>query len=67
MAKVREKSKANTFTEREIKAFLQVCRGLDKEQISEAVRSRQFLSVRAKFQRMAEKLQEPKGEFGGKG
>ena len=50
-------SKSTTFQNREIKAFLQLCRGLDKGEIIEVYRSMQFTAVRAKFQAMYDRLE----------
>ena len=58
MAKNKESyKKSTTFQEAEIKAFLQLCRGLDKGEINEAYRSKQFTTVRSKFQGMFERIE----------
>jgi hypothetical protein len=56
----KQRGKSTSFTEREIKAFLQVCRGLDKGEINEATRSKLFVSVRAKFVGMHDRLEKEK-------
>lgn len=47
-----------SFSEREVKAFLQVCKGIDMGKITEAVRSKEFILIRNKFQIMMKCFEE---------